>query len=224
LNVNPVLPDQVVERLLNESSGKSMDDLYADIGVGKRMAALVARHILGLMENDASDPKPQVDANGEIVPNKIDPVIIYGTEGISVQLAPCCHPIPGDGIMGQMKRDQGLMIHTIDCGLAKRQRSKEPDRWIEVVWGSDLNRRFDCRITLLVRNEKGILARIAAEIGEADANISHVNMDDDKDQMMTHMHFTVQVEDRVHLARLMRNLRRISGVTRLMRDRKDIDL
>jgi len=224
LNVNPVLPDQVVERLLNESSGKSMDDLYADIGVGKRMAALVARHILGLMENDASDPKPQVDANGEIVPNKIDPVIIYGTEGISVQLAPCCHPIPGDGIMGQMKRDQGLMIHAIDCGLAKRQRSKEPDRWIEVVWGSDLNRRFDCRITLLVRNEKGILARIAAEIGEADANISHVNMDDDKDQMMTHMHFTVQVEDRVHLARLMRNLRRISGVTRLMRDRKDIDL
>jgi guanosine-3',5'-bis(diphosphate) 3'-pyrophosphohydrolase len=224
LNVNPVLPDQVVERLLNESSAKSMDDLYADIGVGKRMAALVARHILGLVENDSPLPKPQVDANGDIVPNKIDPVIIYGTEGISVQLAACCHPIPGDAIIGQMKRDQGLTIHTIDCELAKRQRSKEPDRWIEVVWGSDLNRRFDCRITLLVRNEKGILARIAAEIGESDANITHVGMDDDKDQLMTHMHFTVQVEDRVHLARLMRSLRRISGVTRLTRDRKEIDL
>ncbi|HEV7856153.1 MAG TPA: bifunctional (p)ppGpp synthetase/guanosine-3',5'-bis(diphosphate) 3'-pyrophosphohydrolase [Herminiimonas sp.] len=219
LNLNPALPDQLVERLLNESSAKSMDDLYADIGVGKRMAALVARHILGLAENDSPIPKPQVDANGDIVPNKIDPVIIYGTEGISVQLAPCCHPIPGDAIIGQMKRDQGLMIHTIDCELGKRQRSKEPDRWIEVVWGSDLNRRFDCRITLVVRNEKGILARVAAEIGESDANITHVGMDDDKDQLMTHMHFTVQVEDRVHLARLMRNVRRISGVTGLLRDR-----
>lgn len=219
LGVNPLLPDQLVERLLNESSAKSMEDLYADIGVGQRMAALVARHILGLMENDTQVPKPQVDVNGDIVLNKIDPVIIYGTEGISVQLAPCCHPIPGDAINGQMKRDQGLIIHTIDCELAKRQRSKEPDRWIEVVWGSDLNRRFDCRITLVVRNEKGILARVAAEIGESDANITHVGMDDDKDQLMTHLHFTVQVEDRVHLARLMRNVRRISGVTRLLRDR-----
>jgi GTP pyrophosphokinase len=172
-----------------------------------------------LVENDTPVPKPQLDANGEILPNKIDPVIIYGTEGISVQLAPCCHPIPGDAIIGQMKRDQGLMIHTIDCELGKRQRSKEPDRWIEVVWGSDLNRRFDCRITLMVRNEKGILARVAAEIGESDANITHVGMDDDKDQLMTHLHFTVQVEDRVHLARLMRNVRRISGVTGLLRDR-----
>jgi GTP pyrophosphokinase len=68
------------------------------------------------------------------------------------------------------------------------------------------------------------LARIAAEIGESDANITHVSMDDDKDQLMTHMHFTVQVEDRVHLARLMRSLRRISGVTRLMRERKEVDL
>jgi GTP diphosphokinase / guanosine-3',5'-bis(diphosphate) 3'-diphosphatase len=83
LNVNIELPVPLIERLLNESSAKSIDDLYADIGVGKRMAALVARHILGLMENDANEPHPSVDANGEIVQNKIDPVIIYGTEGIS---------------------------------------------------------------------------------------------------------------------------------------------
>jgi GTP pyrophosphokinase len=219
LNLSPALPEQLIERLLNESSAKSMDELYADIGVGKRMAALVARHILGLVESDSFIPKLQIDANGEIVPAKIDPVVIYGSEGVSVQLAPCCQPIPGDAIIGQMKRDQGLVVHAIDCDIAKRQRSKEPDRWIEVVWGSELNRRFDCRIALLAHNEKGILARVAAEIGESDANITHVGMDDDKDHLMIHLRFTVQVEDRVHLARLMRNVRRVSGVTRLLRER-----
>jgi GTP pyrophosphokinase len=219
LNLSPALPDPLVERLLNESSAKSIEDLYADIGVGKRMAALVARHIMGLVESDAAAPKPQTDVNGELVPAKIDPVVIYGTEGISVQLAPCCLPIPGDAITGQMRRDQGLMVHTVDCETAKRQHAKEPDRWIEVAWGDGINRRFDCRISLLTKNEKGILARVAAEIGESDANISNVGMDDDKDHLMTHFRFTVQVEDRVHLARLMRTVRRISGVTRLLRDR-----
>ncbi|GGI17650.1 MAG: bifunctional (p)ppGpp synthetase/guanosine-3',5'-bis(diphosphate) 3'-pyrophosphohydrolase [Oxalicibacterium faecigallinarum] len=219
LNLPPDVEPALAERLLNESSAKSLEDLYADIGVGKRMAALVARHILSLVEHDTPVMHPDVDSHGELVPKKIDPVIIYGSEGISVQLASCCTPIPGDDIIAQMKRDQGLVVHALDCNVARRQRSKEPDRWIDVVWGADIERRFDCRITLLARNEKGILARVAAEIGESDANITHVGMDEDKDNLMTQLHFTVQVEDRVHLARLMRNLRGISGVTRLLREK-----
>ncbi len=217
LNLNPDLPPAITERLLNESSAKSLDDLYADIGVGKRMAALVARHILGMMENDRPLETPLIDVNGDVVAKKIDPVVIYGSEGVSVQLAPCCQPIPGDTIIAQMKRDQGLTIHTLECDTARRQRSKEPDRWIDVTWGEDIDRRFDCGITLLARNEKGILARVAAEISESDSNITHVGMDEDKEHMITYLHFTVQVEDRVHLARLMRNLRAIPGVTRLLR-------
>ena len=222
LDVDPVLPQALAERLLNESSAKSLDDLYADIGVGKRMAALVARHILGLVEGESA-PGAVISASATAGAggggNRLDPVVIYGSEGVSVNLAPCCQPIPGDSIIGQLKRDQGLMVHGTDCDLAKRQRSKEPDRWIEVVWGADLNRRFDCRIFILVRNERGVLARVAAEIGESDANIIHVGMDQDPDQLMTQLRFTVQVEDRVHLARLMRNIRRIGGVTRILRDR-----
>jgi guanosine-3',5'-bis(diphosphate) 3'-pyrophosphohydrolase len=219
LNVNPNLPLQLTEKLLNESSAKSLEELYADIGVGQRMAALVARHILGLVEDD-SVPRPILDNSGAVVPHKLDPVVIYGTEGISVHLAPCCQPIPGDSIIGQLKRDQGITVHTSDCDLAKRQRAKEPDRWIEVIWGPDLNRRFECRILLLVRNQKGVLARIAAEIGESDANITSVGTDDDKDhQLLTQLRFTVQVENRIHLARLMRNVHRIPGVTRILRER-----
>ena len=220
LDVDPALPQPLSERLLNESSAKSLDDLYADIGVGKRMAALVARHILGLAEGESA-PGAVINASatGGACGSRLDPVAIDGSEGVFVNLAPCCQPIPGDGIIGQLKRDQGLVVHSTDCELAKRQRSKEPDRWIEVVWGADLNRRFDCRIFILVKNERGVLARVAAEIGESDANIIHVGMDQDPDQLMTQLRFTVQVEDRVHLARLMRNIRRIGGVTRILRDR-----
>ncbi|MBC7514088.1 MAG: bifunctional (p)ppGpp synthetase/guanosine-3',5'-bis(diphosphate) 3'-pyrophosphohydrolase [Herminiimonas sp.] len=220
LEVDPALPLPLAERLLNESSAKSLDDLYADIGVGKRMAALVARHILGLAEGETLPGAViSASATGGAGGNRLDPVVIYGSEGVSVNLAPCCQPIPGDGIIGQLKRDQGLVVHSTDCELAKRQRSKEPDRWIQVVWGADLNRRFDCRIFILVKNERGVLARVAAEIGESDANIVHVGMDQDPDQLMTQLRFTVQIEDRVHLARLMRNIRRIGGVTRILRDR-----
>jgi guanosine-3',5'-bis(diphosphate) 3'-pyrophosphohydrolase len=217
LNISPTIPAALAERLLNESSAKSLDDLYADIGVGKRMAALVARHIFGLVENDAWTP--QVMSDGESVASKPDPVTIRGNEGSAVQLAPCCLPIPGDSMIGHLRRDQGLIVHAADCDIGKRQRSKEPERWIDVMWGSELNRRFDCRIKVLVHNEKGVLARVAAEIGESDANITNVAMDDDKDHLMTQLRFTIQVEDRIHLARLMRNVRQVPSVARILRER-----
>jgi guanosine-3',5'-bis(diphosphate) 3'-pyrophosphohydrolase len=218
LNASPDIPAPLAEKLIKESSAKSLDELYADIGVGKRMAALVARHIFGLAENQGALGS-QLDSDGELSPGKLEPVIIRGTEGAAVQLAPCCLPIPGDSMMGHLKRDQGLTVHTVDCDMAKRQRAKEPERWIELMWGAELNRRFDCRIKVLVHNEKGVLARIAAEIGESDANITYVGMDDDKDQIMTQLRFTIQVEDRIHLARLMRNVRSLPSVARILRER-----
>jgi GTP pyrophosphokinase len=214
LGIRGDIAQVTIEKVLAESSAKSMDELYADIGIGKRMPALVARHIFGLMDNPG-DAVPTEPSNSP----ELDPVTIYGSEGVSVQLAPCCLPIPGDQIIGQLRRDQGLVVHTGDCSQAKRLRSKEPDRWIPVQWGSELNRRFDCRIRLLINNEKGILARVAAEIGESDANITYVGMDEDDEHMMTQLRFTIQVKYRVPLAHLIRNLRRVAGVNRVERER-----
>ncbi len=214
LSIAPELPAALVERLLNESSAKSLDELYADIGIGKRMAALVARHLFGLIGGESASAP--IDHNSAA---ELDPVTICGSEGVSVQLAPCCLPIPGDQITGQLRRDQGLLVHTSDCSLAKRQRVKEPDRWIAVKWGVELNRRFDCRIKLLINNERGLLARVAAEIGESDANITYVGMDEDKEHVLHQLRFTVQVKDRVHLAGLLRNVRRVTGVNRILRER-----
>src|SRR5450830_166303 len=217
VNLNPELPLSLVDKLLNESTAKTMDEIYTDIGIGKRMAPLVARHILDLVEDDSSSiPFQQFGDKHQYKP---DPVIIYGSEGLSVQLAPCCLPIPSDGIVGQLKRDQGLVVHTDDCEHAKRLHIKEPDRWIDVMWGDEVNRNFDTRIEVTVTNERGALARIAAEIGESEANISHVNMEDGDANDMTHIHFTIQVEDRAHLARIMRNIKHLNGVTRISRER-----
>jgi guanosine-3',5'-bis(diphosphate) 3'-pyrophosphohydrolase len=216
LNINPELPEATVEKLLNESSAKSMEELYADIGIGKRMAALVARHIFGLVDDNTVALLPSAH---HLSSSEIDPVTIYGSEGVSVQLAPCCLPIPGDTVIGQLRRNQGLIVHTTECVSAKRLRSKEPDRWIAVQWGNELNRRFDTRIRLLIKNEKGILARVAADIGEADANITYVGMDEDDEHVMTQLRFTIQIKDRVHLAHLIRNLRQVDGVNRVERER-----
>ena len=218
LDLPALIPPVVAERLLNESSARSLDELYADIGVGKRIATLVARHVYGLTEAGNGNP-PKFDAQGEPIPARLEPVLITGGEGAAVQLAACCLPIPGDRLFGQLRRDQGLTVHAADCYLARRQRAKEPERWTDVAWGDTLNRRFDCRIKVLVQNEKGALARVAAEMGESDANIVYVGMDESKDQAMTELRFTIQVEGRVHLARLMRNIRRIPSVARILRER-----
>lgn len=214
LNLPAEIPPAMAERLVNETSAKSMEELYADMGVGKRLAVLVARHILGLIEAHNSHSSPD-----HSIESKIAPVAISGNEPSSVQLASCCLPIPGDTIIGLLRRDQSLLVHTADCETAKRMRVKEPGRWIDVNWASELHRRFECRIRILVRDEKGVLARVAAEIGESDANIVHVGMDDGNANSLTELRFTVQVEGRVHLARLMRNVRSVVGVARILRER-----
>jgi GTP pyrophosphokinase len=215
LDLSIQLPIAVSERLMNETGVKSLDELFADIGVGKRMAVLVARHILGLMELKSPDAANKIASREK----KINPVTISGNESTSVQLASCCMPIPGDVLTGHLRRDQTLSVHTADCETAKRLRTKEPGRWIEVNWATEPNRRFESRIRVLVQNEKGALARIAAEIGESDSNIVHISMDESAGSDLTDLRFTIQVEDRIHLARLIRNVRSINGVARILRER-----
>ena len=216
LHLDPELSTDVIEKLLFEAGTKSMEELYDDIGNGRRMSALVARHVLDLIEDNPSAPLTRLSNQTEPV-QELEPVFIYGSEGISVELAPCCLPLPGDEIIGQLKRDQGLVVHTSDCPTGKKQLQKDPERWIDVAWGKDLNRRFDCKITLLTTNERGTLARVAAEIGDSDANITNVEMDGNGADSLSQICFTIQVENRQHLARLMRNVRHIHGVTKIMR-------
>jgi GTP pyrophosphokinase len=215
LDLPTTIPPEIGERLIHDTSAKSVSDLYAEIGVGKRMAMLVARHIHGLIQGKPGKQSlPENPSNA-----KIKPVNITGHEpASSVQLAPCCLPIPGDALTGHLRRDQTLSVHAAECEVAKRLRTKEPGRWIEVSWANEHARRFESRIRVLLQDEKGALARLAAEINESDSNIVHVGMDEGSSPMIE-PRFTVQVEDRVHLARLMRNVKRVKGVERILRER-----
>ena len=216
LDIPTTIPTDIGERLIHDTSAKSVSDLYAEIGVGKRMAMLVARHIHGLIQGKPGKQSVPESQTG----TKIKPVIITGHEpASSVQLAPCCLPIPGDVLTGHLRRDQTLAVHSAECGMAKRLRAKEPGRWIDVNWAKEHARRFESRIRVLLQDEKGALARLAAEINESDSNIVHVGMDEASNNQMSELRFTVHVEDRVHLARLMRNVKRVKGVERILRER-----
>jgi GTP pyrophosphokinase len=190
------------ERLLKETGARSRQEVLADIGLGKRLSMVVARRLVSPKE-----PTPQ-----EATP--AGPVIIRGTEGVAVQFARCCRPIPGDPIIGFIKNDQGLVIHTHDCQVIARTRA-DPDRWLEVEWDTATTRPFEVSIKLLVENRQGVLAKVAAEIAENGSNIEHVSMEGEG--AYTTMHFTLQVQNRIHLAHIMRSLRRIPEVSRINR-------
>ena len=192
------------EKLLRDSGAKSRQELLADIGLGKRLAALVARRLAAASEQ----AKPE---------GKAGPIVIRGSEGIAVQFAKCCRPIPGDAIIGSIKKGQGMVIHVHDCPIAAKSRT-DPDKWLDVEWASEVARLFDVNIRVTVLNQRGVLAKVAATIADYGSNIDNVSMDEDRG-VHTAMHFTLQVSDRLHLARIMRGLRRIPEVIRIARTR-----
>ncbi|MGA2550469.1 MAG: bifunctional (p)ppGpp synthetase/guanosine-3',5'-bis(diphosphate) 3'-pyrophosphohydrolase [Burkholderiaceae bacterium] len=199
------------QRVQYESGAKTREELLADLGLGRRIAAVVARRFILSGLGGATEAELPHDS----VPH---PVLISGTEGMSVMLAPCCRPIPGDDIFGYIRRGYGLVVHTADCPTAARQRTRDPERWIDSQWERDIDhtRLFDVKLDVSLRNERGVLAKTAVEISEAGSNISHVSMDDEAEEI-TQLHFIVQVSDRAHLARLIRRLRRLPEMARIVR-------
>jgi GTP diphosphokinase / guanosine-3',5'-bis(diphosphate) 3'-diphosphatase len=190
------------DKLVRDSSAKSREEILADIGLGKRLPAIVARHLLALTDHFSGEK-----AQGSIV--------IRGSEGIAVQFAKCCRPIPGDPIIGFIKKGQGLVIHTHDCPIGAKSRT-DPEKWIDVEWDAEVGKLFEVGIRVIAANQRGVLAKVAAAIAEAGSNIDNVSMDEERG-VYTTMHFTVQVQNRLHLARVMKSLRRIQDVVRITR-------
>jgi GTP pyrophosphokinase/guanosine-3',5'-bis(diphosphate) 3'-pyrophosphohydrolase len=139
---------------------------------------------------------------------------------MAIQLASCCRPIPGDPIVGLLRKGQGLRIHTHACQVVRKSRSNEPQNWIHVEWEPDPGQLFDVRICVTVKNVRGALGRVAVAIAQAGVNIEQVNMDGGNPGLYTEMSFLVQVRERTHLAMLMRSLRRIPDIVRIVREQE----
>ncbi len=201
LGIKPQDMDDVRwNKLLRDTGFKTREDMLADIGLGRRLNMVVARQLASIGETEP----------GELASNAI--VTIHGTEGMAVQFAKCCCPIPGDPVIGVIKSGQGLVVHTHDCPSLRRGNHEQ---WLDVVWDKNISRAFEISIKLVVANQRGVLAKIAAAISEADSNISNVNFTNEGEY--TSLHFTLEVSNRIHLANVMRSLRKIPEVVRIIR-------
>ncbi|NNM70751.1 MAG: bifunctional (p)ppGpp synthetase/guanosine-3',5'-bis(diphosphate) 3'-pyrophosphohydrolase [Gallionella sp.] len=189
------------QKLLRDTGVKSRQDMLADIGLGRRLNMVVARQLSHVGDTQHGEP-----ATASVI-------TIQGTEGMAVQFAKCCRPIPGDPIIGVIKSGQGLVVHTHDCPTLRRGRSGE--QWLDVAWDKNINRNFVVGVKLLVANQRGVLAKIAAAISEAESNIENVNFNNEGEY--TALYFTLEVSHRVHLANVMRSLRKIPEVVRIIR-------
>jgi GTP pyrophosphokinase len=206
-------PDEIADGHWNAffkgDSAKTREEVMADIGLGKRLAVVVAKRLLSIGDAPTEgDREPRLDS-----------ITIRGTEGLAVQFAPCCRPIPGDPIIAQIKKGQGLVVHTHDCP-AIHPFHFDPEKWVDVQWDASADRLFEVNVRLTAQNTRGVLARLAAEVSEADSNIDHIETEQRASEAYTTIFFTISVRNRIHLANVFRRLRRIPEVVRISRIKK----
>ncbi len=205
LHPEKIEPEAAVwERMLKDYGMQTRQELFAAIGLGGKLPLVVAHQLLHVQGEKTGEPAH---------PHAIS---IRGTEGVAVELAPCCHPIPGDPILGFIHKDRGLIIHTHDCPSIRAFRT-DPDKWLDVEWEAEADHMFDVSIKVVVGNQRGVLAKVAASISEQGSNIGNVAMEEEDGSPYTVLFFTVQVENRMHLARVMRGLRQLPDVVRIFR-------
>jgi GTP pyrophosphokinase len=203
------ISDERIQAMLTEFRLASTDELFRQLGLGERLAPLVAKTIL-------QSATPVVAGAGQApAATAPTPIAIAGTEGLVVSYARCCHPIPGDPIMGYLSAGRGVVIHRNVCGNLSEYR-KQPNKWITVSWQPDIDREFSAELRIDVDNRPGVLAEVASRIADAGSNIEQVSIDERHDDSAT-MLFSIVVRDRKQLAGVIRSIRRMKVVKKLSR-------
>jgi len=194
--------------LLREYRIASYEDLLMEVGMGRRLAVLVARALV-----TASEDGPARESDEKTM----RPLVIKGTEGMVMHFAKCCRPIPGDTVVGLMTAGRGMVIHASTCRNLREHRYP-PENFIDVQWEPGIVEEYPVEIAVLVADRRGVLATVAAAIGNADSNIENVAMEE-RDGLTNTLRFTISVHNRQHLARVMRRVRNIPSVMRISRSR-----
>ncbi len=207
------------DKLLRFTGNRNRSELLVDIGLGKRIASIVAKRMATLLTESGEKPNAVLMSrerfNAESSGHST--VIVDGSENASVQYASCCRPIPGDTIVGYLGRGEGLVVHAEDCAVARKQRNKDSERFIGVEWSDEPARAFETGIVVTVNNGKGVLARVASALAASEADIIHIDMGQEAAQETTDLRFVIAVRDRHHLATALRNLQRTSSVLQARR-------
>jgi guanosine-3',5'-bis(diphosphate) 3'-pyrophosphohydrolase len=199
--------DEQMKALLEEFGLNNTSELFEQLGLGERLAPLVAKALV--------QSKGAAESQGDPESGRPGPIAIAGTEGLVVTYARCCHPLPGDEIMGYLSAGRGVVIHRNVCGNLGEYR-KQPNKWIAVTWEPNIDRQFSAEIKVEVDNRPGVLADVAATIGDTGSNIEQVSVDESHEDIAD-MVFLIQVRDRRHLAQVLRGLRRMTAVKKVTR-------
>ena len=213
------------DKLLRFSGNRTRSDLLTDIGLGKRIASIVAKRLAKLL----TDSGEKADAllitrerftTGESIAQ--GSVAIDGSESTSVRFAHCCRPIPGDSIVGYLGRGEGLTVHASDCLLAKKLQYKDHDRFINVEWADETVRAFETGIVVTVNNGKGVLAKVAGAMAAAEADITHIDMANESSKGPMDMRFVIAVRDLQQLELVLKNLRHTQAVIKAQRAKETL--
>ena len=221
------VPPVLMGAFLTQIKVASLDDLYEDISLGKRVASLVARQLADLASGTALEKHLESTTGVKGMFNRYAPdwlkpslgpsrpLAIRGTEGSVVTYAKCCHPIPGDPILGFVSAGRGIVIHRRGCTNVREFRNS-PERWVDVQWEQDIQSTFPVEIKVETANQRGVLATVAAAIAELESNIENVSIEE-RDGRFSTLLFTISVRDRIHLANIIRRIRPIDTVVRIGR-------
>ncbi|UVE17713.1 bifunctional GTP diphosphokinase/guanosine-3',5'-bis pyrophosphate 3'-pyrophosphohydrolase [Pseudomonas sp. LS44] len=197
------IPAARVKLVLGEYHLEVIEDLLEDIGLGNRMAYVVARRLLA--------------DSGEQLPDSQGPLAIRGTEGLVMSYAKCCTPIPGDPIVGHLSAGKGMVVHLDTCKNISEIRHS-PEKCIQLSWAKDVTGEFNVELRVELEHQRGLIALLASSVNAADGNIEKISMDE-RDGRISVVQLVVSVHDRVHLARVIKKLRGLIGVIRIARAR-----
>ncbi|MGA8261033.1 MAG: bifunctional (p)ppGpp synthetase/guanosine-3',5'-bis(diphosphate) 3'-pyrophosphohydrolase [Arenicellales bacterium] len=204
------LSDAEKTKLLGGLNLESWDDLLADIGLGKRLAAIVAKQLRPPAPGAGEDESRPESRSAE-------PLAIDGAEGMLISYARCCTPIPYDPIVGFFTSGRGVVIHTADCPNIVEMR-KQPDRWLHVRWTDKVKGEFAVNLRVEVRNQRGVLADVATQIAEQESNINNVHVEE-KDGRTSTLRFNIAVRDRLQLASILRGIHNLPKVMKVVRSK-----
>ncbi|MFM7330352.1 MAG: RelA/SpoT family protein [Brachymonas sp.] len=214
--------DDLWGKLLHFSGNKTRSEMLTDIGLGKRVASIVAKRIVALLVETGKKPdqllmsKERFTAHEQISQGAI---VLDGRDGGTVQYAPCCQPIPGDAITGYLGRGEGLHIHRSECSVAKKLLQKDKERFIAVEWSDEPLRPFATTVIVTVQSGKGVLAKVAAALASAEADIKQVDLGRDSEvgAPTADLRFSIDLRDTQHLDAVLRTLARTPRVNKAWR-------
>ena len=211
------------DKVLRFTGSKNRKELLTDIGLGKRIANIVAKRMVNLLTDAGHKPDALLLTRERFASDNahgMGTITLDGSENASVKYALCCRPIPGDNIVGYLGRGEGLAVHAADCPVAKKLQHKDGERFMGVEWSDEIVRPFEADLALTVIDGRGVMAKVASVLAGAEADIVHIEMGEANSHDAKDMHFVIAVRDRAHLDTILTKLQRSAVVMHAKRSKK----